>query len=103
MAHSPKTEPDARLLADLRALAALPDDKIDLTDPDAPEVADWSDAVRGKYFRPIKRQKTLRIDADVLAYFEAFGRGYQTRMNEALREAMTRGLQRRAARPRQEA
>jgi uncharacterized protein (DUF4415 family) len=28
---------------------------------------------------------SLRLDADVLAWFKAQGRGYQTRMNEVLR------------------
>ena len=39
-------------------------------------------------FRPIKKQITLRIDADVLDYFQQKGEGYQTRMNEALRAYM---------------
>ena len=34
----------------LRALEALPDDQIDLSD--APETLDWSNAVRGKFHRP---------------------------------------------------
>jgi hypothetical protein len=36
----------ADLLAQLQAAAALPDDEINTSDPDAPEVTDWSDAVR---------------------------------------------------------
>jgi hypothetical protein len=34
-------------------LEALSDD-IDLTDPDAPEVRDWSGAVRGALYRPCR-------------------------------------------------
>ena len=34
----------------IRALEALPDEQIDLSE--APEVLDWSNAVRGKYYRP---------------------------------------------------
>ena len=41
-----------------------------------------------RYFRPIKKPITLRIDADVLAWFQKKGRGYQTRINEALRKVM---------------
>ena len=33
-----------------------------------------------------KEQVTLRIDADVLAWFRAGGNKYQTRINAALRE-----------------
>ena len=52
---------------------------------DVPEVRDWSTATRGRFYRPIKRQITLRLDADVIDFFERGGKGYQTRMNEALR------------------
>jgi uncharacterized protein (DUF4415 family) len=41
------------------------------------------------FFRPIKQQLTLRIDADVIAWFKSHtphGEGYQTRINRALRE-----------------
>ena len=83
------------LLAQLEAAAALPDEEINTTDPDAPEVLDWSGATRGKFYRPRKVQKTLRIDADVLAYFESQGPGYLTRMNRVLRASMLHGLRRR--------
>lgn len=81
---SPLTEAQ---LAELAALAALPDDSIDLTD--MPEVLDWSNAERGKFYRPVKQQVTLRLDADVLHWFKSKGgRGYQTRINAALRRAI---------------
>jgi uncharacterized protein (DUF4415 family) len=71
---------------ELRALAALPDEKIDLSD--IPEVRDWRGAVVGKFYRPIKKSLTIRLDADVLAWLKARGRGYQTRINKLLRAAM---------------
>lgn len=40
------------------------------------------------YFRPLKKPITLRIDADVLAWFKKDGRRYQTRINQALRAIM---------------
>jgi uncharacterized protein (DUF4415 family) len=40
---------------------------------------------RGLKPLPGKRQVTLRIDADVLEWFRAQGRGYQTRINALLR------------------
>lgn len=80
------------LLAQLQAASALPDDQINTSDPDAPEVADWTDATRGRFYKPRKVQRTLRIDADVLAYFEAQGPGHLTRMNRVLRESMLRDL-----------
>jgi uncharacterized protein (DUF4415 family) len=76
----------------LAAAAALPDHQINVTDPDAPEATDWSAATRGRFYRPVKVQKTLRLDADVLAFFESQGPGYQTRINQTLRAAMLQAL-----------
>ncbi len=78
------------LEAELEALAARPDSKIDLTDPESPEVADWSGGIRGALFRPIKKPVAMRLDADVLDWFQRQGPGYQTRINAALREFMAR-------------
>jgi uncharacterized protein (DUF4415 family) len=47
----------------LRDVAAMPEEQIN-TD-DIPEVRGGSGAVRGKFYRPLKRQLTLRVDADV--------------------------------------
>ena len=41
------------------------------------------------YYRPIKKAVTWRMDADVLAWFKRQGRGYQTRINRALRKLMS--------------
>jgi uncharacterized protein (DUF4415 family) len=38
----------------------------------------------------VKEQVTLRIDQDVLAYFQEGGPGWQDRINEALRKAAGR-------------
>ena len=73
--------------ADLAALEALPDDRIDTSD--IPEIVNWGDARRGQFYRPVKKQITLRLDADVLAWFKGKvpgGRGYQTEINRALRQ-----------------
>jgi uncharacterized protein (DUF4415 family) len=84
----------ADMQALLQAAGDHSDDQIDLTDPDAPEAMDWSGAVRGKFYKPVKTLKSLRVDADVLAYFQAQGPGYQTRINRVLRASMLRGLRR---------
>ena len=39
-------------------------------------------------YKPIKKPVTLRLDADVLAWFQRQGSGYQTRINRALRKVM---------------
>jgi len=45
-------------------------------------------AAVGTWYRPIKKPVTLRLDADVLAWFKKQGSGYQTRINQALRRIM---------------
>ena len=39
-------------------------------------------------YRPVKIPVKMNYDADVLEWFRSFGKGYQTRMNAALREYM---------------
>jgi uncharacterized protein (DUF4415 family) len=39
-------------------------------------------------YRPLKKPITVRIDADVLAWFKKEGSRYQTRINSALRRIM---------------
>ena len=39
-------------------------------------------------YKPVKKPVTLRLDADILSWFQRDGRGYQTRINEALRKVM---------------
>ena len=77
-------DPDA-LRAEAEALAARPETHVDLTD--MPEVADWSDAERGRFYRPTKQQLTLRLDSDLVQWFKSHAPqgGYQTRINQALR------------------
>jgi len=69
---------------ELQHLQQLADDDIDTSD--IPEITDFSGTVRGRFYRPVKQQVTLRIDADLLAWFRGQGGKYQTRINAALRE-----------------
>ena len=78
----------AKRKAELAALEALQERDIDTSD--IPEVTDWSGAVRGKFYRPVKKAISLRVDADIIAWFRSQGGKYQSRMNEALREYMRR-------------
>ncbi len=56
------TEPlTPELQAELDALAAMPDSEIDTTE--MRPFTDWSKAVRGLIYRPIKRPPSLRLDA----------------------------------------
>jgi uncharacterized protein (DUF4415 family) len=73
---------------EIEALAAMAEEDIDTSD--IPEVLDWSGAKRGLFYRPVKQQLTLRLDADVIDWFRREGTGYQSRMNAALREYVSR-------------
>jgi uncharacterized protein (DUF4415 family) len=71
---------------EIRALKRMKDREIDTTD--IPPVLDWSKAVVGKFYRPIKKPLTIRLDADVLFWLKGQGKGYQTRINTLLRSSM---------------
>ncbi len=68
-----------------------PDDAPDLSAPDWQERFAKVETRRGR--PPLTSPKistTLRLDADVLAHFQASGPGWQTRMNAALRSFVER-------------
>ena len=82
-----------RQRAEIEALAALPDDEIDTSD--LPEIRDWSGARRGLLYRPVKQQITLRLDADVVAWFKANARAAgDTRRRSTACFASTLGVRR---------
>lgn len=81
----------------LERLAAAPEADIDTAD--IPEVPDWSGAVRGGLYKPRKEAITIRLDADVLAWFRNRadgGRGYQSEINRVLRQHVAGEEKRRA-------
>ncbi len=84
----------SRQKKELAALAALPDDQIDTSDiPELPPGA-WKDAVRGRFYRPVKQVVSMRLDADVVAWLKKRGKGYQTRVNSILRQTMLTDIKR---------
>jgi uncharacterized protein (DUF4415 family) len=74
--------------ANLKALAARPDSEIDYSDIPALTDEQLKNAVRGRFYRPVKRQITARVDADVLDWLKSQGKGYQSRINAILRREM---------------
>jgi len=80
--------------AELKALSEKPDHEIDCSD--IPELDDgfwersvlWKDVVRSGLYKPRKVSVNAKIDADVVGWLKRQGRGYQTRMNAILRDAM---------------
>jgi uncharacterized protein (DUF4415 family) len=83
------------VLAAMRAIPAKQDFVWDgKTEDDRPATAEELNAAlatyRAKRGRPAgtstKEQVAIRLDHDILATFRASGRGWQTRMNDALRD-----------------
>src|SRR5579863_30378 len=76
----------------LEELSQLPDEQIDTSD--IPELGEtfWQNAVRNPFYRPLKQQLTLRLDADIIAWLRRQGSGYQTRANALLRDDMIKNL-----------
>jgi uncharacterized protein (DUF4415 family) len=81
---------------ELATLAALPDDKIDYSDIPPLTEKFWENAVRNPFYRPVKQQLTVRLDADVIRWLRRQGEGYQTRLNALLRSAMLKDLKKSA-------
>jgi uncharacterized protein (DUF4415 family) len=73
---------------ELASLAALRDDQIDTSDIPELSASAWKDAIRGRFYRPVKLAVSMRLDADVIAWLRKSGKGYQTRANRILRERM---------------
>jgi uncharacterized protein (DUF4415 family) len=73
---------------ELSALAALPEEAIDTSE--APELEHWSAAERARFYRPVKQVVTMRLDADVVAWFKRREPRYQTAVNRVLRDYMLR-------------
>jgi len=74
----------------LEALEKMPDSEINTSD--IPEVTNWDNAVVGKFYRPIKKPVTIRLDTDVIEWFKSQNGKYQSNMNQALREYMREHL-----------
>jgi uncharacterized protein (DUF4415 family) len=90
-------------LTDWDKLKSLTDEEI-IQDTDSPSTCenDWTTAFisrsaselhvqttkrkRGTNKLPVKEQVAIRFDSEVLTYFRSTGKGWQTRMNEALKE-----------------
>ena len=79
---------------ELDQLAQRPDSEIDYSDIPPLTEEFWKNAVRNPFYKPVKKQVTVRIDADILAWLRQQGsEGYQSRLNAALRRVMLEDLQ----------
>lgn len=90
VSYTPETLPPLTevQIANLKRLAARPDSEIDTSDIPELTAEQWKKGIRGRFYRPVKRQITARVDADVLEWLKSHGRGYQSRINAILRREM---------------
>jgi uncharacterized protein (DUF4415 family) len=72
--------------SDLARLDRMKDAEIDYSDIPPLDNSFYTKATEA--WPPVKQQLTIRLDADVLKWLKAHGRGYQTRINRILRAAM---------------
>ena len=72
---------------DWKRVDALRDEDLDTEDIPDPTPEQFARAVAREGLEPVRRKQqiTLRLDADVLDWFRAQGRGYQTQINALLR------------------
>lgn len=65
-------------------------------DEDSPELSPAQIAefvpANPQFYKPKKQQITLKLDADIIEAFKKTGKGYQTRMNAALRNFLLSGM-----------
>ena len=66
------------------ALARMSDEQIDYSDIPKLPASMWRKAVQKGLYRPVKRQMTVRIDADILEWLRPGGAGHLSRMNKVL-------------------
>ena len=78
----------ARQKAEIAALRARPDSEIDTSDIPPLTEEFWKHAIHNPFYKPTKTATTVRVDSDVLLWLKSKGKGYQTRLNVILREAM---------------
>ena len=91
-----KTPLTANQRAELKALAKRANRDVDTAS--IPEILDWRGAQRGVFYRPLKQQLTLRLDAEIVAWFRkraTGGKGYQSDINAALRTFVAQQARRR--------
>ena len=74
--------------AELARLRSMPEAQVDLSDIPALDEHFWQNAMRGGLYKPVKTSTTVRVDADILLWLKSKGKGYQTRINAILRQAM---------------
>lgn len=75
-------------MQEIEALKKMADSEIDTYDIAQLEDDFLKGAINNPFYKPRKLPTTIRLDADILNWLKSQGKGYQTRINNILREAM---------------
>ena len=75
-------DPDAFEADDEWFATAMPSGEV------VPHILERYRRTRGKQKSPTKERVHIRLDADIVEHFRSGGRGWQTRLNETLRQAV---------------
>ena len=70
--------------AEILAIRNLPDDQIDTAD--SPEILDWSNGIRGAFYRPMLREVTVKLDEYVIDWFKDNSEDWQEAIGQVLLE-----------------
>ena len=83
-----------KVKTDMKTLRALKNSEIDFSEIPPITPAMFARGVVRQGLKPVVKKDllTIRVDSDVLNWFKGHGRGYQTQINELLREYMRASL-----------
>lgn len=59
---------------------------------DTSDIAELTEADFMQMYRPVKKPLSIRLDTDIIVWLKSYGKGYQSRINTILREAMNSHL-----------
>lgn len=79
--------------AQKQELEQLKKQEVDMSDIAELDEAFFQTAMKNPFYKVKKSSTTIRLDNDVLSWLKSQGKGYQTRINQILREAMLHALQ----------
>jgi uncharacterized protein (DUF4415 family) len=72
----------------IAAISNIKDEEINTTDIQPLTDDSFKNAIFNPYYKPVKKQLTVRLDAVLIEWLKSQGKGYQTRLNDILKKAM---------------
>jgi len=72
----------------IAAASNVKDDEINTSDIQPLTDDSFKNAIFNPYYKPVKKQLTVRLDAVLIEWLKGQGKGYQTRLNDILKKAM---------------